>query len=830
MPSAREDQLRRFWDTLNPLPEGAFRVKDRRAETLSPGGRCALSLFSPAEDGDRDHPRLRVDLPPAADPSPPARLAQLPEPMPAGLKGFLDAARAARDAARPLLSAEAIPTQHAHELSRRYAFNSVRAQRITRLFDELNAALDAAARDGLLSAEELAPARYGLRSLAAETWAGDVTFDNADSGTYHSYGEDKPFVHTLELTLKSLPAEDSPGFALLSAEQQHAVRRQRAQAQAHLDHLMRHKYAYAGVKELDIERSVGGLLIDRETRHIVSEERASAATLIPRYELLRVDPNAEHPHAGAWVYRDADLYCLESGEVIEVDESLIRAISVPAARLTFTRALRDPRLRANVRFDWDNDGLVRGGEVSWVSWAGHCDIKAVVESLGLTLTGADAPSLTEYRAETDAEHRWTRELLLEDLCSSMELGSAYARADGSGDVLMGRRMFGGARNDSRPDRLQLTGLGAGKHFRWPLSGRQESFVVTGISVGAEELDLDTVFCRELPDLAAVDFAANPRFLRTVEGDYNVIDVAGATLRAKLSVERFSPHDGHLQRVNEETVIQLGPEGAGGRFFLGTHLHSAASRELYEVWLDRGKNAVIAELTRAERDPATGQWVSKPIAGRATVIALHPSLGCTLSREMKTDDPSMFQALIHEAVRGGRSICADTDMAAEVWNGVVTRITSARLAVNEAKRVERWRVDIVARFGRASLEYLVRLDAEGRSEAWCPIPGIRAVDFLWSDWPDVGAKARMGNDWVVNRTMRDRGLVQVMSSPAGRGGIYVHDDHIKHVYERLWAALSGCRYTILLDNKRFAFPDEGSYRAAIDRLRAARAEALATQGA
>ena len=95
MPSPHEDLLRRFWDTLNPLPEGAFRVKDRRVETLTPGGRCALSLFSPAEDGDRDHPRLRVEMPPAVDPAPPARHAQLPDPKPPGLQGFLAAARPA---------------------------------------------------------------------------------------------------------------------------------------------------------------------------------------------------------------------------------------------------------------------------------------------------------------------------------------------------------------------------------------------------------------------------------------------------------------------------------------------------------------------------------------------------------------------------------------------------------------------------------------------------------------------------------------------------------------------------------------------------------------
>jgi hypothetical protein len=36
MPSPQDELLRRFWDSLSPLPEGAFRVKDRRANTLHP--------------------------------------------------------------------------------------------------------------------------------------------------------------------------------------------------------------------------------------------------------------------------------------------------------------------------------------------------------------------------------------------------------------------------------------------------------------------------------------------------------------------------------------------------------------------------------------------------------------------------------------------------------------------------------------------------------------------------------------------------------------------------------------------------------------------------
>src|SRR5690606_32431274 len=117
----------------------------------------------------------------------------------------------------------------------------------------------------------------------------------------------------------------------------------------------------------------------------------------------------------------------------------------------------------------------------------------------------------------------------EMVASVMELGSVYRRADGTGHVQRGIQRFGGARNDSRPDRLQFQGLGQGKHFRWPLSGRQEAFRVTSIAWPGpdgelERADMGTVFFRHLPDVEKLDFSPNPRFLKTVEGDYNLIEV------------------------------------------------------------------------------------------------------------------------------------------------------------------------------------------------------------------------------------------------------------------------------------------------------------------
>jgi hypothetical protein len=341
--------------------------------------------------------------------------------------------------------------------------------------------------------------------------------------------------------------------------------------------------------------------------------------------------------------------------------------------------------------------------------------------------------------------------------------------------------------------------------------------------------MGTVFFRSLPDLEAVTFAPNPRFLKTVEGDYNLIDVSGALIEATVLVDRFDPDTGYPTQGRQRTVIDLraepeadGVDGAGSRrYFLGTHIDDVAERRMYRVYLDRDGDgdAIVALLDAYEY--ADGAWSAVPQPGDTVRIPLVSPLSCTLSRELKRDDPAVFQALIDVALRQAENICADTDMKAAVWNGVVTRLDVRKIGDNREARTQRWRVGITARFGDATLDYLVRRDEQGAPIDYCPAPDddsrARWPDFLWQDFPDVGSKGYEGHDWIVNDTMVERGIVTMRTQRDVPGDFYVFDDHIKNVYELIYAGLAGYSHTIVHGNKRYGFKDPARWDEARDEL-------------
>lgn len=791
------------------------RVKDLRHQVLRPGGRAELSLFERAPGDERPHPRLRLRLPPAADPAPPAALVP-PEAPPTDAAAFEAWLREAWAAQGPRLA------RAGSGESRQFRAHSVWGQRAARFFEQAEALRASWEREGRLREGEAA--RYALAVLRDEVLIGEHPFDDEDTGTYHSFGKDQPFVHYLEAILSSLPAEGSEGMALLDAGQQEAVRRQRQQATAHLDALMRHKYAYAGIVETDIERSLGGFLIDRRTRHIVSEDPASADSLRPAYQLLRIDPAAEHPRAGAWVYRDGAALRGQDGEPVQARPEQLRATPIPAEQLSFRRAPRDPRLRAGIRFDWDGSGFVRPGAIDWIGWAGHCDIKAIMEQLGLALL--DGPTLTEYRSDTDTTTVYDRKLLIEMLASVLELGSVHARLDGSGDIVRGEHHFGGARNDSRPDRLQFQGPGPGRSFRWPLGGRQESFRVLSIERDGQRLDPGRAFASCLPAEDGRRIVDNPHYLGTVEGDYNLIRADGAVLRVAVEEERFDPDTGYPVQARRELDLDLRAE-AGGRTWLGSAVKDGGARELYQVWLDRTDPSAPRIEARLERwEKGQRGFAAVPQPQGDVILPLIAPLRVTLSRELRRDDPAVFQALLEKALRQGQNICADTDMQAEVWNGVVTHLSVQRLAAHRDTRTERWRIDLRARFGEAVLDYLLERHPDGRPARYCPMPteddDAAAPDFLWQDLPDVASKGLEGSDWVVNRSMMERGIVELRNQTGAQGEVYVHDEHIKGVFEQLYCALGGLPYTIVHGNKRYGFAREEDWRPMVARLQRLRA--------
>jgi hypothetical protein len=783
--------------------EAATRLKDIRDEPIVLG-RATVSLFERAPEGERPHPRLRMAFTEITDPSPPP----LPEleawPDVAGFRSWLTAALA-NDGLKAGLD-------HPPAKSPHYWQNVLRSARITAVLEHARAGIEA--RDAWSSAERDA-AKYALAELGALAYAGTIQFDDEDTGTYHSFRADQPFVHVFELLRTSLPDPGTQAFALLPAEQQYAVRRQRTQITNHLDFLMRHKYAYQGITETDIERSLGGFLIDRETRQIASEDPATHDSLAPRHELLRIDPEHAHEHAGAWVMRTPEGLALRDGTPIEVAEDQLRRAAVTPDQLTFERAPNDPQLRAGVRFDWDQSGWVDRQPLAWLAWAGHCDVKAVLEQIGLAML--DQPSVYEYRSDTGQISELSRNLLLELITGVTELGSVYTRLDGTGTIQLGIRQFGGARNDSLPDRLQFAGIGDGQHFRWPLGTEREALQLTKIEDQGQPLALDVAFARRIANTTDVDFSPNPRYLGTVEGDYNLIDGSGMVLSATVRVRSFDAN-GQLVQEDRPIDIDLRPE-TQGRTFLGTHLNDAAARELYRVYLDRTEPSVVAELWRW--DETSGKEVHVPEGDLGLPLA--SPLSTTVSREMRIDDPASFQALIELALHRGQNICADTDFEAPVWNGVVTRMQVERTQVNASARVERWQVQFDARFGAATLDFMVRRASDGTPEDYCPIGGIPhpSPDFLWQDLPDIASKGTQAGAWVVNRTIRERGIVQVHWEPQEQGGWYVEDDHIKNTFELLYAALAGYRHTIVHQNKRYVFATEAAWLAARTQLDALR---------
>jgi hypothetical protein len=785
--------------------DSAIRLKQIRDQPIV-HGRATVTLFEVAPDDERPHPRLRMTFTEVADPSPPA----LPQPDP-----WADAAEFRKWLAVALtkliqqLGHDPLPAE-----SPRYFENQLRTSRITALLEHAQAAVEQRAD---WSAAERDAAAYAIAELGTMAYAGDVRFDDEDTGTYHSFLADQPFVHVIELMRTTLPAEGTAAFALLPAEQQHAIRRQQTQLTNHLDFLMRHKYALLGITETDIERTLGGFLIDRKTRHVASEDPATLDSLLPKHQLLRISPASEHAHAGEWVMRTANGLALRDGTPVVVAEQQLLAVSLPPGRLTFERAPFNPLLRAGVRFDWNGDGWVDQQPIPWIAWAGHCDVKAVLEQIGLTML--QQQSVHEYRSDTGQLIEFNRGLLLELLTAMTELGSVYEHLDGTGEIVRGIRKFGGARNDSLPDRLQFEAAKPDQRFLWPLSRERAALQITRIVDQGEELDLEVAFSRYIADENAVDFSPNPRYLETIEGDYNVIAATGMVLSASVRASRF---DQNGQLVHEQQLIEIDLRPAAtGRTFLGTELVDAGARELHRVYLDRAKSAVIAELWRW--DPDTGKERHEPASD--LVLPLASPLSTKVSREMKIDDPASFQALLEVALRRGENICADTTFESPVWNGVVTRMHVERLAVNPVAHVERWRVHITARFGQATLDFMLRRGKDGTPAEFCPTATANkpSPDFLYQDLPDIASKAFEEDVWVVNRAMRDRGLVRVRVDRSEQGGWYVQDDHIKNSFEILYAALAGYQFTIVHQNKRYVFEDEAAWQAARAKIEGLRAK-------
>ncbi len=789
-------------------------ISDVRTGQLEVGGRSRLILF------DRHGPRLRMEAAQVDDPGPPGPFLPAPAALPsssAGLMGLVAQALADNKAA---LDAEDLGPGVAPRPGERYQQNQVAAQRRQRFFGEARALLESCRAAGALADDELTLAARALTGLEWGTYSGEIDFDDEDIGTHFSYTKDEAFVHYMELLLDALPLPRSEAWAVLPREQRASVARQRAQLTNHLDATMRHRYAYDGVVESDIERSTGALLVQRRTHRIVShDDWASGEARVPGFELLRVDPDAAGPHAGAWIHRAGDDLRLEDGTVIEVDPDHVLVEPVEAEDLTLQRAPGDPRLRPGMHFDWDSNGYITDEPLPWIKWSGYCDVQAIMEWLGLTFLEDDA-GVTEYRSDTNETVTYTPELLREMAASMVEPGSAYQRVDTGERVQLTERIQGGYQAHGRHDRLDFTVPSSRRVLSWPMGGKREDFEVIGMEgPDGESLDAEATFQRLMPG-EGLQMVPNPRFLKKPGGNLAYIDVVGLLLRVSMYVDVFDEETGYFRRKKQETLIDLREQPEHRICFLGTRLWSSSRREVFRYYLDRTDDTVVAELDRYEQ--RGGRWRARTLAEHGKREKLQVPLACNIRREVLRDDPAFFAPLLDAALRRGEGIITDTDMGGEVWNGVVTKVRASRLEADPETRMERWQVHLEARHGEASMDFLLRRGEDGQVQDACPCAGPDGwgdyPDFLWQQYPDVTPRTRHQGRWLVNMAMLGKGIVTLDPSSSSAE---VFSDHVNNVSEVLYSTLRGMPWTIVHANERYGFRDQAQWKETVDRLNSLR---------
>ena len=171
---------------------GATRIKDVRTRPLVVGGRAEVVLF--VGEGDRAHPRFVAKMPAAKDSKPP-RIPFAPTPIPSDAAALRVAIQRHLKTHARVLAAADLARRDAPDGGEEHWRRSIRGQRYASMFAAIRKAVDGWLRRGVIPKRERDPALRAIRELADTAKLGVAKFDDVDSGTYHSFGNDAPFVN-----------------------------------------------------------------------------------------------------------------------------------------------------------------------------------------------------------------------------------------------------------------------------------------------------------------------------------------------------------------------------------------------------------------------------------------------------------------------------------------------------------------------------------------------------------------------------------------------------------------------------------------------------------
>ncbi len=710
---------------------------------------CKVSFF---ENGK---PKLSVEQSPVEDPAPRAKIAELD----AGLS--LDAFKAkvgeltangsdVRGFLEPAWNAGTFKTRAKH--------NAVTQNRIGQFVKELKAYAQAnfsgADRGNALAVANKAAFELSLRR---------TVFDRIETNGYWSFGHDAAFIHGKEKkldALKKIDLEKMVSTGAMTRAEATEVEKEMSQLQNWLDAIFSNKYVYHNnrMNEMDAESSMELAIIDRSSRARVSEQKATVKTIVPKFEVLSVTEGGEKKHIYWHAKENAYYYdgtgtkvpdaVLGSGGNDRNHPSNVRAESVQNWTARRLDTANGEKVRDGFRLDWNNDQYVSDIIISWVGWAGHCDIKAIMEAWGLVMPQT-ADGSTNYDARSGETIQWTPDLVNEEIASMLETSNTQ------------RSRFGAHRTDDEPDR---TSFGTGRSL--PLNNRPNEFKVKAVTVEVDgapkRLTTDEIFSRKLVnDISRPNSEPvrdNPLYdAANTDSDRIAAKLGGADKIEVSSKVRLFNEQGRIVEKRSDFTIDWSDANAEP-VLVDSQIQDPSNRIIWEIKLDTANKKQLFEKVQWVDDGSGNferkvlQSFDEPIQPKQMVV----------THETKLDPIQSWYGFMTEAIQEARNITFETALDGGVWNGAGV---SVELTDNDGwvhftpdGKLD-WAlisVDVDARYGNNAGQVLFKFDANGEVDLENSVPVKAPFDFIWMIFPSFDPTSGRENEAMQRGIVGNRG--------------------------------------------------------------------------